>query len=99
MKDEALIRIAEQTSQSLMGMDPHCSARRIVPSYNAMLQAAKANHKDEPFLNCLTPLEVNTKNDQEDHVSIGEVVALFAQIRLVLESLQAESGPPPEPQR
>ncbi len=96
MKDQALIRIAEETTKALKEAHPYSSARRTVPSYNALLQAAKANHPGDPFLSALPLFDLNQEGRgcEEDNTSTAEMIALFAQIRIVLEALMEESGTP-----
>jgi len=81
MNDAILIRIIEEMSKPLVDLDGHCSADEMVPSYNALLGAAQANHPDVPFLNAMAPI-------QQKSVNSGPLLALLAQLRIVLEYLQ-----------
>jgi hypothetical protein len=89
MTDAALIRIAEETIQALSPVVVMNLAHQMVPSYHALLQAAKANHPNDPFIGGLSPLEFKTDND---YITVGEMIALFAQLRIALESLQSENA-------
>jgi len=84
MKDETLIRIAEETAKWLSQTITVNPAAQMVPSYNAFLQAAKANHPTNPFLSALQVLPANG----DELVTVGEMIALFGQVRIVLESLR-----------
>ena len=84
MKDETLIRLAEETAKWLSQTITVNPAPQMVPSYNAFLSAAKANHPTNPFLNVLHPLAT----DGDELVTVGEMIALFGQVRIVLESLR-----------
>ena len=100
MKDQALIRIAEETTKALADAHPYSSAKRTIPSYNALLSAAKANHPGDPFLTALPLFELNREGrGEEDNTSTAEMIALFAQIRIVLESLLEEAGECPSAAR
>jgi len=81
MNDAILIRIIEEMSKPLADLDGHCSADEMVPSYNALLGAAQANHPDVPFLTAMTPIPQKSVNS-------GPLLALLAQLRIVLEYLQ-----------
>jgi hypothetical protein len=82
INDDVLLRIIEEMSKPLAHMDVHCSTDEIVSSYNALLGAAQANHPDVPLLTALAPLEHNS-------INAGPMLALFAQLRIILEYLQA----------
>jgi hypothetical protein len=84
MKDETLIRLAEETAKWLSQTITVNPAPQMVPSYNAFLAAAKANHPTNPFLNVLQPLPT----DGDEPVTVGEMIALFGQVRIVLDSLR-----------
>lgn len=81
MNDAVLIRILEEMSKPLVDMDGHCSADEMISSYNALLGAAQANHSDVPFLAAMEPI-------QQKNVNSGPLLALLAQLRIVLEYLQ-----------
>ncbi|MCW3054818.1 MAG: hypothetical protein JWN14_3988 [Chthonomonadales bacterium] len=81
MSDAILVRIIEEMTKPLSDLNGHCSADEMVPSYNALLGAAQANHPDVPFLNAMEPIPQKSINS-------GPLLALFAQLRIVLEYLQ-----------
>jgi hypothetical protein len=83
--DETIIRMAEEASQALSEVDGHIQCNYLMPSYNAMLQAAKANHPNDPFLSALIPLELIS--DRKFYVSGAELRVLLGQLRIALESL------------
>lgn len=87
MNDSTIIRMATETVQHLRNAISVGPALYMVPSYNALLTAAKANHPEDVFLKALTTLPV--KGEDGDHISIAEISALFAQIAVALESLAA----------
>jgi hypothetical protein len=98
MRDEAIIRIAEQSAKVLAGMQFFMSCKYLLPSYHALLLAAKANHPDDPFLSALPVIE---PEQEENGLAPPQLNILFTQLRLALESLQEEGGaggaPPPPP--
>ena len=85
MNDAIIIRMAAETIQHLRHAIPVSSCPYMVPSYNALVTAARANHPDDVFLKALTPLP--TTGDDRDCISIAEITALFAQLAIALESL------------
>ncbi len=91
MKDTTIVRIAEETSNALSEIDAEWELKRVIPSYNALLQAAKANHPSDPFLSTLSHIQLDK---DEDGISVGELRILFAQLRIALESLESEEANP-----
>ena len=89
MKDEMMIRMITETCGVLSNVGKHfpMECRYLHHSYNALLQAAQANHPGDGFLSALPRIE----GDAVD-VSPQEMHILFAQLRIALESLQ-ESSP------
>ena len=88
MRDDVIVRMVQETCKVLSEMHPYEECRSLVPSYNALLDAARANHPEESFLKVLPSLP-----DREDsHVSSGNFQILFAQLRIMLEGLATE-GP------
>jgi hypothetical protein len=87
MKDAIIIRMAEETSKALSDAHPFSQCPHLLPSYNALLRAAQANHGTDPFLGALTPIQPHT---DEDSVTVAELRALLAQIRIALESLRSD---------
>jgi hypothetical protein len=86
MNDTTIIRMATETIQHLRHAIPVSPCPYMVPSYNALVSAAQANHPDDTFLKVLAPLP--TTGDDRDCISIAEITALFAQLAVALESLQ-----------
>lgn len=87
MKDTILLRLLEETANGLEGVSFPVTTPYLIPSYNAILAAAQANHPTDAFLSALTPLEPPSQNDR--HNSGGgpeEMRVLVAQLRIVLES-------------
>ena len=84
MNDTVIIRLATETIQHLRNAISVGSALHMVPSYNALLTAAKNNHPNDIFLQALMILP--TKSDDCDGISIAEISALFAQIAIALDS-------------
>jgi hypothetical protein len=60
-----------------------------VPSYNALIQAAKGNHPEDSFLDAL-PVIPNSGG--ESGISVAELQALLGQLRIALESMRGETG-------
>jgi len=85
MTDATIIRIAEETGRALEDAHPYGQCLHLVPSYNALLLAARANHPDDSFLGVLAA--VPTTGD-ENLVSIAEMRALLGQLRIALESFE-----------
>ncbi len=86
MNDATIIRMATETIQHLRHAIPVSSCPYMVPSYNALVSAASANHPEDVFLKVLAPIP--TTGDDRDCISIAEINALFAQLIIALESLQ-----------
>lgn len=84
MKDEAIWRIAKQTAKVLSNMQFFMNCKHLLPSYQALLLAAKANHPDDPFLNALPVLDLQDVDDQT--VAPPQLNILFTQLYLALES-------------
>lgn len=83
MKDETLIRLCEETTKYLSQTVTVNPGMQMIPSYNALLAAARTNHPVHPFLSALEPLPTSG----DDMITVAEIMALFAQIRIVLDSL------------
>lgn len=82
MKVDTLIRLVEEAAKGLADVDGYCNCRNLVPSYNALLTAAKDALPEDAFLRALQPLE-------KDHAQAAEMRILFGQLRIALESLVA----------
>lgn len=89
MKNSTIIQMLEETCSMLKHVDAYVSCTHLVPSYNAILVAARTNHPDDPFLSALPPLPIVNKG--EGGCGSAELRVLFAQMRIALESLQNES--------
>jgi hypothetical protein len=85
MNDTILLKLIHETIGHLKHAISVSPALQLIPSYNAVLAAAKTNHPDHPFLKVLEPLEPNG-----ELISIAEMSALFAQIGIVLEVSNGE---------
>jgi hypothetical protein len=85
MTDDVLILMTAETSAMFADVDGYVPCRHLVPSYNALLLAARDNHPNDPFLRALTPIEP----DSEANALAMKV--LFAQLRIALESFQPRS--------
>ncbi len=83
MNDALLLRLIGAMTKPLTHVDGHCSVDEIIPSYNALLTEAKANHPDVTFLANISPLKQNS-------INAGPMLALLAQLQIVLEYLQEE---------
>jgi hypothetical protein len=93
MTDAMIVRLATETVRHLQNAISVHPALSMVPSYNAVLAAARANHPEDPFLAVLAPLPTSG----DDVLSIAEVNALFAQIAIVVQSLAEEKQNGPRP--
>ena len=89
MTDTAIIAIAEKTVQGLSGVDPEWEFPRLVPIYNGLMHAAKANHPGDPLLNTLEPVEASTG---KDGICVAEMKILFGVLQIALASLQSASA-------
>lgn len=86
MNDTTILQMLEETSTAVAKMKYWMPAGNLVPSYNAMLQAAKANHRQDRFLQSLQPLPAG--NDPYA-INPPQLKVLFGQLRLVLETINA----------
>ena len=86
MTDAMIIRMLAESSEALEQAHPYSQCRNLAPSYNALLEMAKANHPADPFLRALARIDP----DQEDGITVAELRVLFAQLRIALEALQTE---------
>jgi hypothetical protein len=94
MNDETIIRMATETVKHLRNAISVNSCPYMVPSYNAMVLAAKANHPDDYFLRGLSPLPVSGANGEDgpgNCISVAELSALFAQLAIALEAHESLS--------
>src|SRR5438067_13639078 len=84
MNDETILRMVEETCKVLSRLDFFVSAKHFMPSYNALLQAARENHPDDRFLGVLPILGLGG----EEEINAPQLHILFTQLRVALESLQ-----------
>jgi hypothetical protein len=83
MKDQSIIRMIEETTRALADAPGHVNCTYVIPSYNALLDAAKANHADDPFLRALAPIQTD-----DDHTfNVTQASVLFGQLRIALQSM------------
>ena len=82
MTDQFLLQLTEEIVKPLSESDGNSPCTEMVPSYNAILNTAQFNHPNHPFLSLLSPIE------KDRFVNVAVLMALLAQIRIVLESLQ-----------
>jgi hypothetical protein len=89
MKDETIILMLAEASKGLEGVSFPVTTPHLIPSYNALLSAAQANHPNHPFLSALTGIEMPVKGEGRREESVGpdEMRILFGQLRIVLEAL------------
>jgi hypothetical protein len=92
MSDTVLVRMIEEMTKPLAQADPYCPADAMISSYNAVLGAVKANHPDVPLLAALEPLQQNGVNSGHNSVNTGPMLALLAQLCIILEALQSENS-------
>ena len=81
MNDTILLKLIHETVKHLKEAISVNPAYQMIPSYNAILAAAKENHPDDTFLRVLAPLTTDG-----ELITIAEITALFAQIGIVVEA-------------
>lgn len=105
MKDSVILEMLEESGRVLNRMEFFEPCKHIVPTYNALLLAARENHPEEPFLQALPTVE---PGGGEDSVNPRTLALLCGQLRIALASLQTEApreearvqeAPPAEPPR
>lgn len=106
MTDTLILRLVDETCKVLARMEFFNPCTYLIPSYNALVQAAQANHPDDPYLNTAFPLlqpggtvaRSEKHHEDADAVNPPQLRILFTQLRIILESLQDEgAAPPPSP--
>jgi hypothetical protein len=85
MKDETIIKIAEDTAKTLAGMQFFEPCGQLMPTYNALIKAAKGNHPDEPFLQALP------ESNEMVEDGVNQLKILFSQLRIALDSLRTNN--------
>ncbi len=88
MKDETLVRLLQDACQKLERVNFPVTTPNLIPVYNALLTATKANHPAHPYLAVLPVLA-------EGETSPEEMRVLLGQLRIVLEALPEESAARP----
>jgi hypothetical protein len=83
MTDRFLLQLTEEIVKPLSNSDGNSPCTELVPSYNAILTTARTNHPDDPFLSILSPIA------KDSFINAATILALLAQLRIVLESLQS----------
>jgi len=78
MKDDVLIRLLQDANHALEGVGFPVETPNLVPIYNALLGALKANHQGQSYVQALLPVE---------SAGPDELRVLFGQLRILLESL------------
>ena len=84
MTDKVIIRIAEETTRWLKRALPGDSTPSVVPSYNALLAAAKENHPEDTFLANLEPIEKVE--------SAVDLAILYSQLRIAIEAMNPDAA-------
>jgi hypothetical protein len=93
MTDQTIIRILEETQKPLSRMEHFEHCLFLVPSYNALLTSARANHPEEEFLRVLPLLDPEAKDkDGDPIINPRQLAILFAQLRIVLEGMVESAG-------
>ena len=82
MTDRTIIKMAEESTALLRQIPVGFDATNIVPSFNAILAEAKANHPDDVFIKALSAIESSD--------NAFDLAILFTQLRIALEALNTE---------
>ena len=78
MKDDVILRLLQDASKQLEHVNFPAETPHVVPVYNALLAAVKANHPQEPYLQALPTVEGGTGPE--------ELRVLLGQLRILLEA-------------
>ena len=84
MNDELILRMLQDASKNLERVMFPVDTSHVVPVYNALLAAVKANHPDEPYLQALQSIEGGAGPE--------ELRVLLGQLRILLETWMAADG-------
>lgn len=84
MNDELILRMLQDASRNLEQVMFPVETPQIVPVYNGLLAAVKANHPGESYLEALPPIEGSAGPE--------ELRVLFGQLRILLETWMATDG-------
>jgi hypothetical protein len=85
MTDRVILRMIEESCNILRNMEYLEDCRSLMPTYAALVGAAKANHPNDPFIQVFSSVEGS--GDSPNVMNI-----LLTQLRIALESLQAEQA-------
>lgn len=88
MKDETLVRLLQDACQKLERVNFPVTTPNLIPVYNALLTATKANHPGHAYLAVLPVLA-------ESETSPEEMRVLLGQLRIVLEAVSEENASRP----
>jgi hypothetical protein len=78
MKDDVILRLLQDAAKQLEHVNFPAETPHVVPVYNALLAAVKANHPQEPYLQALPTVEGGTGPE--------ELRVLLGQLRILLEA-------------
>ena len=102
MKDITLVRMLDEARKGLEGVNFPARTPHLLPAYNALLMAARANHPEDVFLQALEPIEnrggeerrEDGRRDRRDVPECGpeEMRVLFGQLYICMESFAEEAG-------
>ena len=85
MKDEVILRMLQDARESLSGVEFPVDPSPVVPAYNALLAAVKANHPQDVYLQALPTIE--------GWAGPEALRVLFGQLSILLESwLEADTA-------
>ena len=88
LSDDTILRMADETGKILSQSPWHVDCKALLPTYNAMLIAARENHPEDAFLEALRPFDPSNHGD----INAPVLTILFAQLRMALESLRDQGG-------
>jgi hypothetical protein len=89
MTDQTIVRIAAESKDALKNCPWHMEINYLIPAYNGLIRAARANHPDDLFLAALEEIK------QGDSCNAPELCVLYTQLRIAVESLMAETSEMP----
>ena len=78
MEDRTIIQMSGLAWELLRKPVLPDSANNVIPSYNALLKAAKENHPDNEYISSLSPIE--------PPVNTTELAVIFSQLKIVIEA-------------
>ena len=84
MRDEVILRLLRDARESLAGVKFPVDVSHVVPAYNALLAAVKANHPQDAYLQALAAIEGGAGPE--------ELRVLFGQLSILVEAwLEADT--------